>query len=162
MAGIDIQFDARCHDPLTMHIVAHGSQKLYIQTQQGHIVGNVTAHTPKTAANLAGIGIPIHQRTEAAAADIHIDTANHHRISACAKHIALTGNEAFLQQIGNVYRYGRSCDLQCVRQFLLRDHRVRCDQIQNLIFSLCHPVFPFLFLKLCLYYNMLFILSTII
>ena len=159
MACVDSQRFAGLSNPIAINILAHCGEHLHIQAQQRHIVGNIAAYAAQADGNFTGIGIRCNQFCMGASANIHIDTAYYHSIRSGAQHIAFTGNVAFFQQIGNMHRYRRPGDIESVCQLLLGDHGIGRDQIENLSFSLCHPAFPFLFLYICLYYSILFILS---
>ena len=145
MAGIDSQFRTGSCDTLTVDIVTKGRQHPYINTQQAHIVGNIASHTAKADLHCTGIGISGHQRRIGSAADVHIHTADHHRIIAGAQHIATSRNMALAHQIGDVHRHRGSGNSQLICQFLLGNHRVGLNQLQNLPFSLRHIAIPLSF-----------------
>ena len=146
MTDIDPQLSAGFRHTVAVDILADGGEHFHIHTHKGHIVGNVSAHASQADGDLAGIGVRRNQISKAAATDIHIYAANHHRIGTGAQHIALAGNVALFQQIADVDRHGRPGDIQPLCQLLLGDHGVRRDQLQDLPFPLCHLPLSFFFM----------------
>ena len=129
MAGIDSQCPAGFGNPVAVNILTHGCKHFYIHTHEGHIVGDVSAHTSQAHGHFTGIGIRCNQLVVRTAANIHIDTAYHHRIAAGTQYIAFTCDVTLFQQIGNMHRHGRTGDVQIICQLLLGDHGIGRNEI---------------------------------
>ena len=119
MAQINAQLRAGGGDPFTVEIVSVGGEHSHIGAHEAQVVGNVSPYAAETHAYSAGVGIGGYQGGKAAPADIHVDTADDHRIGARMEDVPPTGDAALLGQIGNVYCHAGAGNAQLCGNVLL-------------------------------------------
>ena len=138
MGDVNAQISAARLNETRIIIVTECRQHTYINTQQRHIMGNVSANAAKARRHRSRIGILRNQGSRRTPADIDVHTADNGHIGTRAKNISLAGDISLLHQIGNMDGCRAAADSHLLRKFLLRNHRIFFNQLQNLTLSLCH------------------------
>ena len=121
-------------------VLSQRRQQGDLDPQQPQVMGNVPPHAPHAHRNLAGVGIPPHQRAGGLPPDVHIHRAGHHHVAAGGQDVAPAHNVALLHQVGDMHRHRRAGNPRPLGQGLLGDHRVLCNPVQNLLLPLGHPL----------------------
>ena len=70
-------------------VIPHGGKEGDLQPHKGHVVGDVPAHAPHGHPHLPGVGVPVYQGRQGAAADVLGDPPHHRHIGGGVHHIAL-------------------------------------------------------------------------
>ena len=124
LGDINAQLPAACGDLLGVDVVSEHRQHPNVHAQQGHVVGNVPAHTAQAHPHHARVGVLHHQHLAGPAADVHVHAAHHGDIGGRVDNVALAGDIALFHQVGDVYRHRGTGDPGLVRQLLLGDKRI--------------------------------------
>ena len=61
LTDVDAQLAAAGGDPLGVHVVPKGGEQPHVHPKQGHVVGNISPHTPQAHPHPAGVGVGGHQ-----------------------------------------------------------------------------------------------------
>ena len=138
LGDVDAQLGAACGDALGVEVIPQSGEQPHIAVQQGHVVGDISAHTPQGHADLAWVGVPRHQGLIGPAPNVHVDSAHHHGVAGAAQHIALARQIALLGQVGDVHGHRGFAAACLFRQLLVGDHGVLGDIVQDLSLPLGH------------------------